>query len=315
MTTASVITQGTKIAAIRSARRWADALVLWASPTSRVIWASRVSPPTRVARTTSRPLMFKVAPVTSSPGPTSAGVASPVTSEASTADRPSVTTPSVAIFSPGRTTNSSSAARVSTGTRCSVPSRSTATVLAAIPASAVSAAPDRDRARASRYRPVSTAAGTPAATSKYSGCCPARNEVKANPIDIDAVSAPVSSPYSDQPNDTTTAMLTSVSMVAAPWPRPAQAVRCSGHAPQTATGAASSRLTQGQPVNWAAGTMASTITARASGTHTASRRPSARVSASGAPGSTGSGAGRGAVTDRFDDPDQLAGFAAAHDAK
>ena len=124
--------------------------MLWASPTSRVIWASRVSAPTRLARTTSRPLMFSVAPVTSSPGPTSAGVASPVTSEASTADRPSVTTPSVAIFSPGRTTNDSPACSVSTGTRCSLPSRSTATVLAPRLASAVSAAPDLRRARASR---------------------------------------------------------------------------------------------------------------------------------------------------------------------
>jgi hypothetical protein len=122
--------------------------------------------------------------------------------------------------------------------------------------------------------------------------------VKANPIDmdIDIDAAPVSSPYPDQPNDTTTAMLTSVSMVAVPWPRPAQAVRCSGQAPQIATGAASSRLTHGQPLNWAAGTMASTITARASGTHTASRRPRARVSASGPAGAAGPiGSGAGAV--------------------
>ena len=150
MTTARLITHGTKTAAIRSASRCADALVPCASLTSRVICASSVPAPTRVARTTSRPLMLSVAPVTSSPGPTSAGVDSPVTSEASTAERPSATTPSVAIFSPGRTTNGSPACSVSTGTRCSVPSRSTATVLAPSPASAVSAAPDRARARASR---------------------------------------------------------------------------------------------------------------------------------------------------------------------
>ena len=72
-------------------------------------------------------------------------------------------------------------------------------------------------------------------------------------------------------------MLTRVSMVAAPWPSPIQAVRCSGQAPHTATGVASTRLTHGQPLNCTAGTMASTITATASGTQTASRRPSARA--------------------------------------
>ena len=69
------------------------------------------------------------------------------------------------------------------------------------------------------------------------------------PTVIDMLAAPVSNPYTDQPNDTTTAMLTSVSMVAVPCPRPAQAVRCSGQAPQTATGPASSRLTHGHPEN------------------------------------------------------------------
>ena len=73
VTAARVITHGTKMAAIRSASRCVEALVLCASPTSRVIWASRVSAPTRLARTTRRPLMFSVAPVTSSPGPTSPG--------------------------------------------------------------------------------------------------------------------------------------------------------------------------------------------------------------------------------------------------
>jgi hypothetical protein len=94
--------------------------------------------------------MFTVAPVTGSPGPTSAGIASPVTSEASTAELPSATTPSVAIFSPGRTTNSSPAASSLTATRCSPPSRRTATVLAPSAAGAVSAEPDRSLARASR---------------------------------------------------------------------------------------------------------------------------------------------------------------------
>ena len=88
-------------------------------------------------------------------------------------------------------------------------------------------------------------------------------------------------------------MLTRVSIVAVPWPRPVQAARCSGQAPHTATGAASTRLTHGQPLNCTAGTMASTMTATASGTQMASRRPRARAAGSG-PASSGSGAGAAA---------------------
>jgi hypothetical protein len=43
-------TMGTNTAAIRSARRWIGGLPAWASSTRRMIWASRVSAPTRVAR-------------------------------------------------------------------------------------------------------------------------------------------------------------------------------------------------------------------------------------------------------------------------
>ena len=85
-------------------------------------------------------------------------------------------------------------------------------------------------------------------------------------------------------------MLTRVSIVAVPCPRPAHAARCSGHAPHTATGAASTRLTHGQPLNCTAGTMASPMTATASGTQMTSRRPRARAAGSGSPPS-GSGAG------------------------
>ena len=108
-------------------------------------------------------------------------------------------------------------------------------------------------------------------------------------------------------------MLTRVSIVAAPWPRPAQAARCSGQAPHTATGAASTRLTHGQPLNCTAGTMASTMTATASGTQTASRRPSARAAWSAAvlrPGLRGGRLGR--VPAGLDHADQLGGFAPAH---
>ena len=220
--TATAITHGTNTAAIRSASRCALALVACAWLTRRVICASRVPEPTWVARTTSRPLMFTVAPVTGSPGPTSAGIDSPVTSDASTAELPSATIPSVAIFSPGRTTNRSPAASSSTGTRRSVifcpgPSRSTATVLAPSAASALSARPDRSRARASRYRPASTAAVTPAAASRYSVFPLAWPKVKANDIFIPVMPAPPnSSAYTDQQKDAPTPTLTRVSMVAAP---------------------------------------------------------------------------------------------------
>ena len=47
--TARAITHGTKTAAIRSASRWAFALVAWAWVTTLVIWARSVSAPTRPA--------------------------------------------------------------------------------------------------------------------------------------------------------------------------------------------------------------------------------------------------------------------------
>ena len=95
------MTTGTNTAETRSASRCTGALPVWASVTRRAIWASAVSAPTRVARTTSRPPALTVAPATASPGPTSTGTLSPVSSEASMAEVPSSTTPSVATFSPG----------------------------------------------------------------------------------------------------------------------------------------------------------------------------------------------------------------------
>ncbi len=96
--TAIAMAMGTKIADTRSARRWTCALPDCASSTRRAICASWVSPPTRVARTTSRPPALTVAPVTASPSPTSTGTDSPVSIEASTAEVPATTVPSVAIF-------------------------------------------------------------------------------------------------------------------------------------------------------------------------------------------------------------------------
>ena len=140
---ASPITSGTKTPDTRSASRCTSALPCWACSTSRAIWASWVSAPTRVARTTSRPPALTVAPVTGSSGPTSTGTGSPVSMDASTAEVPLSTTPSVATFSPGRTTKRSPTLSVSAGTETSTPSRSTETCLAPISSSARSAAPAR----------------------------------------------------------------------------------------------------------------------------------------------------------------------------
>ncbi len=145
--TAIAITIGTKTPETRSASRCTGALPDCAAVTSRAIWASAVSAPTFVARTTSRPPALTVAPATSSPGSTSTGTGSPVSIDMSTAERPSSTTPSVATFSPGRTTKRSPTASCSIGT--TRPSTSE-TSLAPSSSSAVSAAPARRLARASK---------------------------------------------------------------------------------------------------------------------------------------------------------------------
>ncbi|TWH25837.1 hypothetical protein L600_000900000870 [Isoptericola variabilis J7] len=108
---------GTNTAEIRSASRCTGALPVCAWATSRPIWASVVSEPTRVARTSRCPDVLTVAPVTASPGPTSTGTGSPVRSDVSTAEVPESTTPSVATFSPGRTVNTSPRRSSATGTR------------------------------------------------------------------------------------------------------------------------------------------------------------------------------------------------------
>ncbi|CAB4883970.1 unannotated protein [freshwater metagenome] len=161
------ITTGTNTPATRSANRCTGALPDWAASTSRAIWASAVSPPTRVARTVSRPLVLTVAPMTDDRGPTSTGTLSPVTSDWSTAEVPDSTMPSVAIFSPGRTTNRWPTTRASIGVRTSSPfGLSSETSFAPSSTSARSADPARDFARASRYRPARMNTTTAEATSR-----------------------------------------------------------------------------------------------------------------------------------------------------
>ena len=163
---ASAMTTGTNTPDTRSARRCTCAFPLCAASTSFAIWASCVSPPTRVARTTSRPPELTHDPTTASPGPTSTGTGSPVSIDTSTAELPSSTTPSVAIFSPGRTTNRSPTRSASVGTRVSTPARSTATSFAPSSSSARSAAPACRLDRASNQRPASRNVVTPVATSR-----------------------------------------------------------------------------------------------------------------------------------------------------
>ncbi len=148
------ITIGTKMPLIRSASRCARALPVCASSTSRAIWASWVSAPTRVTRTTRWPSVLMVPPVTGSPGTTSTGTDSPVIMEVSTAPCPVSIVPSVAIFSPGRTTNRIPTARSSMLIRSStgVPpwSRSTDTSRAPSASRARRAAPALRLDRASK---------------------------------------------------------------------------------------------------------------------------------------------------------------------
>ncbi len=164
---ASTKTTGTNTAETRSASRWTGALPAWASDTSRAIWPSAVSDPTRVARTTSRPPAFTVAPTTSSPGPTSTGTGSPVSRLLSRAELPCSTTPSVATFWPGRTRKRMPTASSAIGIRRAAPSSSsTSTSFAPSSSSAVSAAPARRLARASSQRPARISVVTTAAVSR-----------------------------------------------------------------------------------------------------------------------------------------------------
>ena len=113
-------TSGTNTSATRSARRWIGAFEPWARWTRSTMRASAVSRPTRVARITNVPVVFWVAPMTSSPGPTATGIGSPVSIDASTADPPSTTTPSTGTRSPGRTRRRSPTATASSATWWSV---------------------------------------------------------------------------------------------------------------------------------------------------------------------------------------------------
>ena len=97
--------------------------------------------------------------------------------------------------------------------------------------------------------------------------------------------SPRNSAHSDQPNAASVPTEMSVSIVAAPWRRLAQAARWNGQAPHTTTGAASVRDIHCQASNCRAGIIAirTTGTVRAALISTRSRK--ARVGSSGSTGS------------------------------
>ena len=155
VSSATTTTTGTNTCEMRSTSRSTGALPAWASRTSLPICASVVSEPMRVASTTRRPDVFRVAPVTGDPSSTSTGTDSPVSMDSSTAECPAITRPSVATFSPGRTTNRSPTATWPMGTRTSLPSRMMAASFAPMSNSSRSASEDCPLARVSNQRPSS----------------------------------------------------------------------------------------------------------------------------------------------------------------
>lgn len=129
VTTAMVMTAGTKKPDTVSAIFAMGALVAAASLTIRMIWARVVSSPTRVARHCRKPDWLVVAALTLSPAALSTGMLSPVRALSFTALVPSSTMPSTGMFSPGRTTKMSPFCTCSMGTVTSAPSRSRVAVL------------------------------------------------------------------------------------------------------------------------------------------------------------------------------------------
>ncbi len=77
------MTPGTKTLVTRSASSWMGTFEPWASSTRRMTCDRKVSAPTRVARTWTRPSLLIVAPMTASPGPFSTGTDSPVAIDSS----------------------------------------------------------------------------------------------------------------------------------------------------------------------------------------------------------------------------------------
>ena len=163
---ATAMTAGTNHSVIRSTSPWIGSLAPCASSTMRMICASVVSAPTRVARNCRLPAPATVPPVSASPGPLATGTGSPVIMLSSTRAVPSVTSPSTGIRSPGRTRTISPGVMASISTSCGVPSRITRAVRDRRPISRSIAAPVRPLARASSQRPSRISTTITAAASK-----------------------------------------------------------------------------------------------------------------------------------------------------
>mmetsp|Transcript_1416 Transcript_1416/g.1923 ORF Transcript_1416/g.1923 Transcript_1416/m.1923 type:complete len:203 (+) Transcript_1416:3726-4334(+) len=96
-------TNGTKIEEILSANAWIGGFEVWASSTSRTIWARAVSSPICVTSICREPSRLIVAPITFEPSSLCTGTDSPVSMDSSMVLVPTATIPSVGTFSPGFT--------------------------------------------------------------------------------------------------------------------------------------------------------------------------------------------------------------------
>ena len=161
------ITAGTKTAETRSAMRASGALVAAASETVRMICASVVSSPTRVARHSTYPCWLMVAAETALPSALSTGMLSPVRADSLTEVIPFRITPSTGICSPGRTTNTSPVRTSSMPTSVSVPSFSSTAVFGASRIRPFRASVVRPLDFASSILPMVINVGIMAADSKY----------------------------------------------------------------------------------------------------------------------------------------------------
>ena len=160
------ITIGVKMPLMTSASRAIGGLEPCASCTSRTICCSAVSFPTFVAVNLNAPVLFIVAPKTSSPACFATGRLSPVNIDSSTADAPSTKRPSTGIFSPGRTITTSPGTTSAIAISCSAPLRQTLAVLGCRPSKRRIASPVWPFARASSQRPNKISAMMTLAASK-----------------------------------------------------------------------------------------------------------------------------------------------------
>ena len=167
VTTAMTITTGTNTPDILSAIFSMGAFVEVASSTSRMMPASAVSSPTRSARIVNHPVLFRVAPVTRSPGRLSTGTLSPVITDSSSVPEPSSSVPSTGTPSPARTASTSPTRTASTGTRSSTPSARRTASFGARSTSLAMAPVVLPFARASKYLPSVMSVRIMAADSKY----------------------------------------------------------------------------------------------------------------------------------------------------